>query len=1096
MAMTLAEFITYLNSKVYTNTNNEITAEMVHDAIQALAEEYASPLLTGLASSKADKTITLSGSGLLTVSSPGTLEANRTLTVPIATVGEAQAGTEAAKAMTPERTTDHFNQRTTVFTRTILDDANQAAVQTTLGLVPGTNVQAYDADLLAIAALASTGLLKRTGTNTWSLLASTTFGESLINVANASTLLTLIGVDKIKYTAQRAVNDVDMLAGVFNNYMSTYTGGYALNTSGVPIPAGIYRVSDYIEVDERHCITHFGAKIVSGTYVPFAFYDAAFGFLGYAYNPSTDDVHIYDVANAPSGTKYVRLSGYPNVECYIYNKFTIQTERDKLFSLYGLPINNNTSSLINQYIIKSTGVTTNSNTWRLTSKFAVTGNSYIASMGGLVSNADTARCQYAFYDASGTYLGYYNAKAKGQIIRVDTLFPTATSVRITMPAADVGEVYILNATEGFDRALDMVTHGGIVDYFALSDIEAERLNLTGSTTQHGHEYWRTTPYIPVKEGQVAFVSAQNVTGLGAVVAGYNSDQVWVSNLLAGATKDNFLNYRLVIPTGISYIRATFRNDTTPYRCELVQSVKALEEGNVTDIINLAPEDVYGRTDKPVYVFARGIVGDRAIPVAFAPNTGSFTKFYGDEKLRIEKGDTEEATFKVHAIAGSKTLDIATVNLRMVDTNALVSPSVPMNIVVIGDSTTSQLDTSGDPNAIDGDGTVVNEFSRQLTGVGIQALTPDVARMIISEPFVAGNSISGTITDGVTPKTVGPIAFDTNSNTTLSNLAAAIQAKLLEYEAAAGSTAVRSGSTTILVTLKTPITFTGFVVTGGASQPTFSDTFTPYSGGPEVNTGREWGPVVDADIRQAFGLTNIHFRGTRGTGIIKHEGRGGWKPISYLERTDVVGGDGKFNAFWDPSLAPWGPEGTTWQFSMKYFIESNGWDFGTIVSGVVEGGSNLLVIIALGWNDYGGNVGAGPSSTYIAAIMDQIHAEYPDATIWITSLWAPREGIFQSNTSTAVTKFYSAADVFRDAVYAYGNAYRKICADRPYSKFIQLSHQMDPDYCFSKSTMVPNPVANDPSLNILGTASIVHMRRRGYAMNANILADAFLYYYCQ
>jgi len=41
------------------------------------------------------------------------------------------------------------------FSLTLLDDVNQAAAQATLGVVPGTNVQAFDADLAAIAGLTS-----------------------------------------------------------------------------------------------------------------------------------------------------------------------------------------------------------------------------------------------------------------------------------------------------------------------------------------------------------------------------------------------------------------------------------------------------------------------------------------------------------------------------------------------------------------------------------------------------------------------------------------------------------------------------------------------------------------------------------------------------------------------------------------------------------------------------------------------------------------------------------------------------------------------------------------------------------------------------
>jgi uncharacterized cupin superfamily protein len=55
------------------------------------------------------------------------------------------------------------------FGRTMVDDADQATAQATLGLVPGTNVQVHNLDLDAIAALSTSGIARRTGTNTWSL---------------------------------------------------------------------------------------------------------------------------------------------------------------------------------------------------------------------------------------------------------------------------------------------------------------------------------------------------------------------------------------------------------------------------------------------------------------------------------------------------------------------------------------------------------------------------------------------------------------------------------------------------------------------------------------------------------------------------------------------------------------------------------------------------------------------------------------------------------------------------------------------------------------------------------------------------------------
>lgn len=101
--------------------------DLTADDLQDLVEQAEAAT-----SSKADKVTTVTGGGLAT--GGGSLASNRTITVTEASEAEAQTGTATDKAMTPRRTTDHFNARTSAFSRTLLTDTTAAAARATLQL--------------------------------------------------------------------------------------------------------------------------------------------------------------------------------------------------------------------------------------------------------------------------------------------------------------------------------------------------------------------------------------------------------------------------------------------------------------------------------------------------------------------------------------------------------------------------------------------------------------------------------------------------------------------------------------------------------------------------------------------------------------------------------------------------------------------------------------------------------------------------------------------------------------------------------------------------------------------------------------------------
>lgn len=106
-----------------------------------------------------------------------------------------------------------------------------AEMRTDLSLVPGTDVQAYDADLAAIAALVSAAdrLAYATGAGTWALATFTAFGRSLLDDATAVAARSTLGSVLPRYGCLGVLAAVDLNVGTNDNAITIESARYRID---------------------------------------------------------------------------------------------------------------------------------------------------------------------------------------------------------------------------------------------------------------------------------------------------------------------------------------------------------------------------------------------------------------------------------------------------------------------------------------------------------------------------------------------------------------------------------------------------------------------------------------------------------------------------------------------------------------------------------------------------------------------------------------------------------------------------------------------------------------------------------------------------
>lgn len=702
------------------------------------------------------------------------------------------------------------------------------------------------------------------------------------------------------------------------------------------------------------------------------------------------------------------------------------------------------------YIAKTTGNLVANASWFATAFIAITATSKIVRDGVIVGDASSG-CSLACYDENKVFLGYYIDTAAMFNVKPVDIYPSAKFVRLGYQASSNTKIYVYEPSAT-----------AFVDEYVMPFI-GKPTNVAGSMTS-GYATktdgsfvvlagWGITDFIAVDATSILTRDADPVATSSAVapVACYDANKNYLG-YVQNIDRNEKLKIGRKFPM-VKFIRVSVANTASVPYAVYIQTQSTANLNDQVKALDIFNSDFFDAADiQNGYVNLTGgfvasanwtvtpLVPCKAGQVFTYSGRGGPT--VSSVALYDKEGKFLESIYTNASPVTNVNFTIANANARFVRASTQTAYTHKFTGIELAKSTSKQYSTIV-PNEV----YALKNEPIYLYADGIVGNADNVAWNI---------SESSQKVCKITPVNATSISVQLQTTEDMN-----AKKTLASFNVVVTDTPVNPAAKRYIITL-------GDSLTDGVANAGIQGAWVNECSRRLSGIGRQ---ILDAELSPSpLNLTNLEFIGTRGSNDVKHEGRGGWRASNYLNNASVTT---LTNAFWNPATS---------QFDMSYYLTQNGF------SGVNATGSNLTVIILLGWNDVY-NSTAKQAATDLGTLIDKIRSTHQNTDIICLGLNQAPEVNFKSFTGN---RFISKREVF-ESIKQFNDEYKAMIATKTNVDFLQISCVFNSEIGYNKSDFA---ISSRSAEKISGVADHVHLNATGYAMIADAVFYKILYKYCK